>query len=456
MKFRTTIIMALIFVFGLAAVLLVNKRDEKKAEIKKIEGKLLNIDKDKVKEIKLLPSDIQIVKDGESWKIVSPVETEGDKSSIDGLMNMFDMANVERVVSSDPAEYADFGLVPGYGKMIIVSDSTTDTLYVGDKNPTGSFVFARKSGSADVFVTTTSLQTNVDKKLFDLRNKKVLNFETNDIKELLLNTKKVKLSVSKTGNEWNMTVPGNYKADNAEVNKITSRLNSETVKEFVDEEPVNLQKYGLLNPAVKVELLLGENKAKKTLLIGKADGDKYFAKDDSRNPVFLVDSAFVGIFNKSVFDLRNKNVAEFDQMSANRLELNYSGMTVVCEKDTADNWTVVAPDSGKAQSFKISSIIRQVSGLKVEEFVTDSPGSLSPYGLSRPEVTCKIINNDQLLTELLLGKEINDKIYAKTTDIKSVYLVKKDIMEQLKPKLEDILEVKQQETSIGTENPQNN
>lgn len=452
MNFRTTIIMALIFVLGLAAVLLVNKRDEKKAETTEIEGKLLNIDKNKVNEIKLQPADIHIVKDGETWKIVSPVETEGDKSSIDGLINMFDWVKVERVVSSDPADYTDFGLVPGYGKMIISSDSTTDTLYVGDKNPTGSFVFARRSGSADVFVTTTSLQTNIEKKLFDLRNKKVLSFETNDVKELLLNTKRVKINLAKTGSVWNMTFPGDYKADNAEVNKITSRLNSENVKEFVDETPVNLQKYGLLNPAVKVELFLGENKAKKTLLIGRADGDKYFAKDESRNPVFLVDSAFVNIFNISVFDLRNKDVADFEPTSADRLELNYSGMTVVCEKDTADNWFVVAPDSGKAQNFKISSIIRQVSGLKVEEFVTDSPGSLGTYGLSRPEVTCKIYNNDQLLTELLLGKEKNDKIYVKTTDVKSVYLVKKDIIEELKPKLEDILEVKQQETSIGTEN----
>jgi len=452
MKFRTTIIMALIFVIGLAAVLLVNKHDEKKAEAKKIEGKLLNIDKDKINEIQLQPSLIHIVKDGQNWKIVAPVETEGDKNSIDALINMFDWAKVERVVSSEPAEYADFGLVPGKGKMIITCDSTSDTLYVGDKNPTGSFVFARKSGSPDVIVTTTTLQTNIEKKLFDLRNKKVLSFDKNNVKELLLNTKKANISLTKTGNDWNITSPSDFKADNTEVNKITNRLNSENVKEFVDEDPANLQKYGLVRPTVKVDLFLGENKAKKTLLIGKAKDDKYFAKDDSRKPVFLVDSAFVSIFNKSVHDLRNKDVADFDQTSANKLELNYSGNTVICQKDTANNWIVITPDSGRAQNYKISSIIREVSGLKVEQFVTDSPKSLGSFGLSRPEVTCKIFNNNQLLTELLLGKEKDDKIYAKTADVKSVYLVNKNIMEKLKPKLEDILEVNQEETSSESEN----
>ena len=451
MNFRTTIITALIFAIGLAAVLLINRQDEKKAEITKIEGKLLNITKDKVNEIQLQPANIQIVKDGQDWKIVAPVETEGDKSSIDALINMFDWAKVERVVSTDPAEYADFGLVPGYGQMIIATDSTADTLYVGDKNPTGSFVFARKSGAPDVFVTTTTLQTNIEKELYDLRNKTVLSFDINNVREILLITKTANMSLTKTGNDWNITKPGNVKADNAEVNKITNRLNSETAKEFVDENPDNLQKYGLNRPTVKVDLFLGENRAKKTLLIGKSRNDKYYAKDESRKPVFMVDSAFVHIFNKSVTDLRNKDVTDFNQMSADRLELNYSGNTVVCEKDTADNWVVVTPDSGKAQNYKISSMIREISGLKVEQFVSDSPKSLGAYGLSNPQLSCKIFNNDQLLTALLLGKEKADNIYAKTTDVKSVYLVKKDILDKLKPKLEDILEEKQEEISTESE-----
>ena len=40
---------------------------------------------------------------------------------------------------------------------------------------------------------------------------------------------------------------------------------------------------------------------------------------------------------------------------------------------------------------------------------------------------------------------------TKTTDVKSVYLVNKDILEKLKPKLEDILEVKQEEISTESE-----
>ena len=136
----------------------------------------------------------------------------------------------------------------------------------------------------------------------------------------------------------------------------------------------------------------------------------------------------------------------------NRLELNFSGNTVICEKDTAGNWLVVAPDSGVAKSYIITSIIREVSGLKVEQFVTDTPRSLGAFGLSRPQLNCKIFNNDQLLTELLLGKEKDDKIYAKTTDLESVYLVNKDILDKLKPKLEDILEEMQEEISSESEN----
>jgi len=178
MNFKTTIVLALIFVVGLAAVLMMNKHEAKVEEQKKVEGKLLDIDKDKVKEIILEPSGIHAVKDSSNeWKIIEPVKTDGDKSSINAIANMFSWAKIDRVVSSDTSDYAEFGLKPERGKMIIVHDAGSDTIYLGDKTPTKSYVFARKNSSPDVFLTTTSLQTYIEKKLFDLRDKRVLAFE---------------------------------------------------------------------------------------------------------------------------------------------------------------------------------------------------------------------------------------------------------------------------------------
>jgi hypothetical protein len=447
MNSKITLILALIFVIGVVSVVVLNKQDKKQEEQKKQEESLLTVAKDSIDEIFLEPSGIHAVKEGDEWKIVAPVVTDGDKSAIDAIANMFDWAKMERTISSDVGEYAEFGLAPERGRMILVHDESTDTLYLGDKSPTGSFVFARKSGSPDVFLTSTSLQTNIEKKLFDLRNKDVLGFEKNDINTFSLELKKATFELQKSAGKWRLVKPLDSEADETEVDKILNRLDSEKAKEFVEEDPADLKKFGLTSPTVRVELLLGENKAQKILLIGKLDNDKYYAKDESRKPVFLVDSAFVGILNTTLFDLRNKKLADFNSSDIDRFELEYADSTIMCEKDTADNWLMVSPAPNKLKSWKISSLTSGAANLKVEEFVTDKPGSLKSYGLDNPAIKARFYKGEKNLLELFVGNVKGERVYAKTNTSDSVYLVGDDIIQKLRPNWKDIIEETESEGS---------
>ncbi len=441
MKFKTTLILALVFVVGVAGVMLLNKQDKKKDEEKKIEEKLLNVDKNKISEIYLEPSGIHVVKDSSEWKIVAPIKTEGEKSSIDAIANLFNWAKTERVVSSNADDYPQFGLKPAKGKMILVHDGSSDTLFIGDKSPTGSLVFARKAGSPDVFLTTTSLQANVEKKLFDLRNKRVLGFEKKDIKSLDLKNKNGFFVVEKDGSTWKLAKPMTTKADATEVNKIINRLLSARAKEFVDENPQRLAKYGLTKPIATVDLFLGENRAKKTLLIGKRHKNQYYARDDSKKPVFLVDSSFVNIIIPDINKLRNKKLAGFVSSAVDSFQVEFSDTTIVCKKDTANQWFIKQPVQRKAKNWKITPIASAVANLKAEEFVSDAPKSLARYGLAKPQVKARLYSKGKLLSEILVGKKHGDKkVYLKTGDSKSVYLAKDSILKELKINLKEISE----------------
>jgi hypothetical protein len=440
MNFKTTLVLALILVIGITGVLFLKKQDKKREDIKQKEGKLLTIDKEKIKEIFLEPSNIHIVKDSTEWKIVSPVQTDGDKSSIDAVVNMFDFAKIERTVSADPTQYASFGLNPPQGEMIIVHDKGADTLFMGDKTPTGSFVFARRSGSPEVIMTTTSLQSNIEKKLFDVRNKEVLEFDKNQIRTFTLQTPKSSFTLEKEGSNWKLAKPIAEKADDTKVNEILNRLDGERAKEFIDEDPVDLGKYGLSKPTTTVNLFLGENRAQKSLLIGMSKGNQYFAKDVTRKPVFLVDSSFVGVLKPTLFNLRNKKLADITSSDVNKIELIHSDSTITAEKDTAGNWLLTAPEQHKAKNWKFTTVASSVSSLQAKEFVTDSPGSLKPYGLDKPVVRARLFKDGNLLVDLELGAVKNDNVYARVADQKAVYLVEKSLVEKLKLKLPDIIE----------------
>ena len=87
------------------------------------------------------------------------------------------------------------------------------------------------------------------------------------------------------------------------------------------EKAENLGKYGLTSPAVK--LTATDDTGKKfTLVIGKKDGNDYFARDTSRPIIFHVNSDLYTQLTKGFADLRDKKVLHFDAADINRVEIH--------------------------------------------------------------------------------------------------------------------------------------
>src|SRR5579859_6698057 len=60
-------------------------------------------------------------------------------------------------------------------------------------------------------------------------------------------------TVKKDNGSWQIVQPSAAKADDNEVNGITSALSSVEVVRVVDENPANLNDYGLSNPRIEVD-----------------------------------------------------------------------------------------------------------------------------------------------------------------------------------------------------------
>ena len=369
MNFKKTLLIGVIFGLSVLGVVLLNKQDKKNKEIEESEAKLLNVEKEKFTSVALYPLGIHAVKTGEEWKLIEPFETDADKSAIEAILNIFSWAKIERTVSSDQMEYTDFGLNPEYGKMVLTYEGGADTLYIGDSNPTGSFLFARRGGSDVVFLTTTSLRTQLEKSLFDYRDKRALVFNKDQVTAFDIKTSKNTYSLAKNGAQWDLLSPLEDKADDGKVQGVINRIANTRIKEFVDENPKSLATYGLLKPNYTIDVFIGSEKAKKTLYIGNAKAKQFYAKDETRKPVFLLDSSFVNIFKAPVSDYRNKKITDFKEADIARFELNYSDTTIVCTKDSNGKWVLVEPVKNKTKSWKISAITSAVANLRVEKFV---------------------------------------------------------------------------------------
>lgn len=445
MRFRSTLIAALV-ALGLGAFLYFYEieGEKKREEAREKAKKLFLFEEDEVRKIALVRDDtthivVERGKDG-LWHIAEPIKTDADQDAVGRLLDTMRDATNERVVADSVLDLGKFGLEhPKVRVAIVLKDTTTDTLCIGDFSPTGSYVFARWAGRPQVFLSKRYVRTRLNQGLFDLRERRVLPFEREEARKLALKYDGKRFVLVGGGEEWELEEPVKLRADNSTVRSLLSRLRTERARKFVVEHTTeeDLRTYGLDRPSVEVTVWLGEERAQKTLKVGKREGRRYYAKDVSRDPVFMVDSSFVSYLKKDLMNLRDKHVVRFDRDQVDRIELAYGDSVVACEKDTASgDWYLKRPKEGKMKTWRANRILSDIKFLQAKEFL-GKPEDLKPYGLDSPRIVAKLWHGEELLAKLSIGGHKDDKVYVLGEE---VCLVDSTIVEDLSPSLEELLE----------------
>lgn len=482
MKFKSTIVYAVLLA-GLGTYYYLHEMRGKGDESARVaeEKKILHFGSDRVKRLSLLRRDEAVIcvrKPGNEWFLTRPVETEVDKDAVSRVLDTLQGLEPERVVAdsaalaSGAARLADFGLEMPRLSIVTEVDSIAaphgamgapgsqappspavsggpaplyplDVLYFGDENPTKSFVFAKLGQRSEVFTVRLYQFDNLNKKAFDLRQKRVLVFNKDDVRGIELSRAKEDLLVfEKSGEDWFIERPQRLKADQDELKGILNRLDGEKAKEYVDEHPTDLAQYGLGTPSISLTLWIGADRAKKTLTIGSPRNDYFCAKDESRSPVFGIDSAYVAsLQRKTLFDLRDKSLAEdFQVDDITKVELVYPDRAVTCLKDTGSVWLVTTPSVARAvaKTWRVRSAISAIQRAKAKEFA--APGPLTQYGLAGPVVRATLYKKAGRYLEFDIGSEKGEGVYAKTDRAPSVYVIDKNIRDDLSPTVDDLID----------------
>jgi len=452
MNWKKTIALALTFIVLGAYVYFVEiKQHESKKQLEEKSKKVFNFVTDSVKTIALKNSFGQFVikKIQGEWRITEPIYTQADKSTITTMLNSLKNSKKETTFSVAPGELAQYGLGQGAIKVrLSLEDGSTDSLELGEKTPVGAYVYTAKTDS-QVFTINSSVKSTLDKKLFDIRDKKYLHFKRDQVQNITLRNRYGKYEFEKTGDKDWTFVNIQRPANKANLNSILSKLEYSNAKAFVDETGTKLRQYGLSKPAYQVDLLVGTDKGRKRLIISRKIKGKYYAKDDSRKPIFQIDSLLVKDINKKMKDFRDTDFAEFKQGEVNRIEIEYPDTLIRLQKDTTNNWLLADSAGRKAEISKINSFFSNFNYSKIEEFVKDGKYNPAKYGFDKPSLKLSLYRDDQLLLQATFGKKKGKNYYATTSAYQSVYLVSETKFKQLKLKLDKILEPKPQPEKSG-------
>src|SRR5215468_7546023 len=187
MKFKGTAILFLLFI-GLGTYVYFTEYQGQKERQKQEEAKkkAFQVEDKDITEISLAYPDrtISAVKKGEKqWEMTSPAGVEADSDEWQTLAS--DIPRIEReadTVAQNAQDLTPFGLKdPAVKVSAKTKDGKTIDILFGADNPRKTFTYAKFGNNNEVFLTASNWGKTFTKTVADLRNKKVLEFEPDDI-----------------------------------------------------------------------------------------------------------------------------------------------------------------------------------------------------------------------------------------------------------------------------------
>ena len=375
---------------------------------------------------------IELEKRGNGWQITQPVDTAADQPTIEGLVDEIAGARVDQTEPGSAERRKVYGLDPPRTSLELrMQNGSKHILLLGDKEFTGASVYTVIDGGQNVSLLPSVLFESVNKRLDDLRDRAVVHFDSAATASFDLKNGSGELAASKQKDLWKFAKPDDSSADADAIATLLGGIASAKFTGVADEKSDNLAKYGLGTPAVTFTAV-DDKGAKATLLVGKKDGENYFARDASRPTIFRIDVDLYRKLTERYADLRDKQVVHVDTSDIQNIELrnDMGAITLSRKKDSPDEWDIDSPAAQKGKTAAATKVLNPLTGLRADE-VLDRPAAALAAQLAKPAIVVVLTEKSGKQLTVRISKPAGDFAYAETSNSPVLYKVKKQIVDDL-------------------------
>lgn len=392
---RTYVAVALLAGLG-AYIYFVESKRERAPE--KPTERVFSFDKAKVREVSLAPKGgeaVRVVKEGEAWKMVAPMQTAADGSEVDGLVQSLETLQIDEVVAPSVPRLADFGLETPSNTVGVLLEGASEPLklQLGDKTPDGGGVYAKLPTQPRVFTIATYLENSFTKKPFDLRDRDVVHVKRDAIKSLEVSGPEGDYTLARSDKgDWAFTKPIATKAGRWTVDGLLGLVESLKMESVAAEDAKDLKPFGLDKPVRSVKLGLADGTTK-TLQIGSSPAPKkYHVREASASRVAVIPEALVDELAKGSNEFREKKLLDVATYEVEGFDVEAEGAKRVYvrssskDKDGVDvyKWKRTAPDAKDLDTNKVQDALFKIGGIEASGFV-EAPEGVEKYGVDKPD-----------------------------------------------------------------------
>ncbi len=380
------------------------------------EQKLLSLDSKQIRSVTFKPQEGEAVtcrREGGTWTIVEPEELPADQSAFTSFLSSLTSATVDEVVGQNPTSLKEFGLDPPSYTLQLSTDSKPSevSILLGDETPTGSGVYAQVSSAPRVVTLASYLKSSLEKKLFDLRDRRALTLDADQIRKIQADYKGKTWRLEKNPEGvWDLVLPPPVRADRFTAEGLISQLRGLTMQSIIAENKKGSGNYGFGSPDLRLQLT--SPSGTQTIVVGKKqkEGDRYLAENSALKPVFTLSPDFVHQFEKDASDLREKDLFSFSGFEAKHVEVRTPQGQGVFERQK-DQWNQTAPTAKKIAGDKMDSFLSSLRDLRADSF--PKGGNPTQFGLEKPAYQFTVVFGDKNTTETVDAAKINGHVYAR-------------------------------------------
>ena len=342
-RYRNTIIALIALVLVLGAYLAVSNilKNKSTTESKKFD-KIIDLSTFDMVEMTIENEDEKIVfvknEENNEWKLVYPEGIRYDKSKLNSAAINFSSVFVEKVIEENASDLGQYGLDKPVVVTVKLKDGTVETLAIGNLTITEGAYYVKKKDSNTVYTTDTYTINKVKLKVDDIRDTALFTVESDDILKISMERGGLRLFSAERADEssdWTLTYPIEGNANYSALYPMLDSITQTMIMEFVEKNPSDLEKYGLVRPSYVLEFETKEGE-KHRLIMGKEikEDSNIYAMLDGVDEVYKISLDAYTFLDKPLKEIVEVFAYITNIWDVERIVVEMDGYTVDCKLET--------------------------------------------------------------------------------------------------------------------------
>jgi len=259
----------------------------------------------------------------------------------------------------------------------------------------------------------------------------VFTFPAANVTSIEIERKGKTIRIERRGDGWQITQPLDTRADKFAANEIANGLASATTERKFPGQSDKLSLYGLIQPAVDVEIHLRDGSRHEVKLGGKDfDNADVYARVDNSPDVYLLPASVLTSADKDVDKFRDNSVLDVQSPDVIAVELkNAQGDFLVAR--AGNDWQIKKPSEGPADTSQIMGMLAQVSSGRMGTITQETADNLVKFGLQKPALTFTAIDKSAKSHTLLVGNKTGDNYFAQDTSRSMIFEIPEALFKRL-------------------------